>query len=232
MNKFRDIPISLESNHYHQRTLVGPFLMFFALVLILSVGVFYLQISTTETSPTSVPTVRAADGPIKSKPNSPGGLKVPYLGVEVLNPIKQAPSSPVVLSPSPEEPIPFPETPTAEDVTTIEQPPRLLGLNEPTPITVVEPNVNSPVISQPIYRVQIASVRSEREAQGEWRRLKSKYPVSLRRLNLKISRVELGLKGTFYRLLIGPLPDKSAARAFCQSVKKRMIACLVHRIGD
>jgi hypothetical protein len=81
-----------------------------------------------------------------------------------------------------------------------------------------------------IYRVQIASVKSEREAKEEWKRLKSKFPVLLRRLNLTVARVDLGLKGVFYRLLIGPLPDKSAAKEFCQSAKERKIACQIHSI--
>jgi hypothetical protein len=223
MAKYRDLPIAFESNSCHQRSTVG--LLFSALIIFSGVGGYLLYNTTTEAQPNAVPIIRAVDEPIKSKPEIPGGMNVPNLGVEILNPPNA--NKPVVLGPSPEEPILFPETPTPEDVAGIIQPP---PLSEPdaiiTPAPAKIPKLNT------IFRVQIASVKSEREAKEEWKRLKSKYPVLLRRLNLTVARVDLGLKGVFYRLLIGPLSDKFAAKEFCQSAKERKIACLVHSIVE
>jgi cell division septation protein DedD len=111
-----------------------------------------------------------------------------------------------------------------EDVAGIKQPP---PVSEPDAVGESAPD--APVNSITTYRVQIASVKSEREAKEEWTRLKSKYPVLLRRLSLTVVRADLGAKGVFYRLLIGPLLDKAAAIEFCQSAKKRRIACLIHK---
>jgi cell division septation protein DedD len=220
MANYRDLPIVFGSNRYHQRSTAG--MLFTALILVSGVGGYFLYSTTIEAPPNIIPLIRAAETPIKTKPEIPGGMDVPNLDVEILNPPNA--DKPVVLGPSPEEPILFPETPTAEDVAGITQPPPLSEPNAVvTPAPAEIPKLNT------IYRVQIASVRSEREAKEEWKRLKSKFPVLLRRLNLTVARVNLDEKGVFYRLLIGPLPDKSAAKEFCKSAKERKIACLFHK---
>jgi cell division septation protein DedD len=219
MPTYRDLPIAFERNRYRQRSTVG--ILFSTLVLISGIGGYLLYNTTTEAPPNIIPLIRAVEEPIKSKPKIPGGMNVPNLDVEVLNPSNF--DKPVVLGPSPEEPILFLETPTAEDVAGIIQPP---PLSEPK--AVVTPAPAEILKLNTTYRVQIASVKSEREAKAEWERFKSKYPVLLRKLNLTVARVDLDEKGVFYRLLIGPLPDKSAAKKFCQSAKERKIACLIH----
>jgi cell division septation protein DedD len=220
MANYRDLPIAFGSNRYHQRSTVG--MLFTSLIIFLGVGGYLLYNTTTKTPPNVIPLIRAAEEPIKTKPEIPGGMDVPNLDVEILNPPNA--DKPVVLGPSPEEPILFPEIPTAEDVAGITPP---QPLSEPdavdTPAPAENPKLNT------IYRVQIASVKSEREAKEEWERLKSKFPTLLRRLNLTVARVNLDEKGVFFRLLIGPLPDKSAAKEFCKSAKERKIACLVHK---
>jgi hypothetical protein len=222
MPTYRDLPIAFESKRYHQRSTAG--LLFSALILISGVGGYLLYNPTTEAPPNIIPLIRAVEEPIKTKPEIPGGMDVPNLNVEILNPPNT--DKPVVLGPSPEEPILFPETPTTED---------MAGISPPRPPSVPDV-VDSPAPKETTklkttYRVQISSVKSEREAKEEWKRLQSKYPVLLRRLNLTVARVDLGVKGMFYRLLIGPLPDKLAVKKFCQSAKERKIACLVHRVG-
>jgi hypothetical protein len=220
MATYRDLPITFKSDRYHRRSTVG--ILFSTLVLISGVSGYLLYNTTTEAPPNVIPLIRAAEEPIKTKPEIPGGMDVPNLDVEILNPPNA--DKPVVLGPSPEEPILFPETPTAEDVAGIKQPPPLAtsdSVNIPAPVETPKRNT--------IYRVQIASVKSEREAKDEWTRLENKYPVLLRRLNLIVTRVNLNEKGVFYRLLIGPLPDKPAAKAFCQSAKVQKIACLIHK---
>ena len=219
MGNYRDLPITFERDLHKT---VGLGLLASALVLISGISGYLLYNTATETPLNVIPFIRALEGPIKAEPKSPGGMRVPNLDIEVLNPHSTKP--PVVLAPSPEEPILFPETPTAEDVAAIKQPPPL-----PIPDAVGEPAPEETASPGTIYRVQIASVKSEREANEEWKRLKSKYPVLLRRLNLTVTRVDLNKKGVFFRLLIGPLPNKFAANEFCQSAKKRRIACLIHK---
>ncbi len=223
MNKFHEIPITLERYRYRQRTVVWPGMLFIALILVSAVFGYFLQNSTINSPPKTIPFIQAPDDPIKSKPEQPGGMDVPNLGVEVLNPDKF--NTAVVLGPPPEEPVLLPETPTTEDVAGIIQPP---PLSEPG--LEINPVPAETTDLKTTYRVQIASVKSEWEAKEEWKRLKRRYPVLLQRLNLSVARADLGEKGVFYRLLIDPLPDKAAANEFCLSAKKRKMACLIHTI--
>jgi hypothetical protein len=221
MANYRDLPIAFGNNRYHQRSTVR--MLFTALILISGVGGYLLYNTTTEAPPNGIPLIRAEEEPIKTKPENPGGMDVPNLGVEVLNPDKF--NTAVVLGPPPEEPALLPETPTTEDVAGIIQPP---PLSEPG--LEINPVPTETTDLETTYRVQIASVKSEWEAKDEWKRLKLRYPILLQRLNLSVARVDLGEKGVFYRLLIGPLPNKAAANEFCLSAKNRKLACLIHTI--
>jgi hypothetical protein len=219
------LPITTKTNGYRKRSMFGPGLLVSTFFIIAGIGGYFLHGTATELHSNIRPLIRAPEGPIKSRPKFRGGMKVPYMGVEVLN--SPNTDAPVFLKPLPEEPILFPETPTAEDVA---------GIKRPTP-SLIPDAVEKPahdVIkkSETIYRVQIASVKSVLEANQEWKRLNSKYPILLRRLKLTVTRVDLNEKGVFFRLLIGPLPDKSAAKEFCRLAKNRKIACLIHRIVE
>jgi hypothetical protein len=221
MVNYRDLPTASERNRYRQRSTVG--ILFSALILISGVSGYLLYNTTMEPPPKVTPIIRAANGPIKSKPSSPGGMKVPHIGVEVLNPLNT--NTPVFMAPSPEEPILFPETPTVADMAGIIQPPPLSA-----PGLEINPVPAETTDLKTTYRVQIASVKSEWEAKDEWKRLKRRYPVLLQQLNLSVARADLGEKGIFYRLLIGPFPGKAAANEFCLSAKKRKLACLIHTV--
>lgn len=69
--------------------------------------------------------------------------------------------------------------------------------------------------------LHLSSLRSEEAAKREWSNLKRNFPVALNGMEAQIRRTELGDKGTFYRVLAGPLPSRSDAREVCASVKAR-----------
>jgi cell division septation protein DedD len=78
------------------------------------------------------------------------------------------------------------------------------------------------------YKVQLAAIRSPQLAQREWKRLRDKNADLLGRLELSVSRADLGpSKGVFFRLRAGPLPDETAARALCAKLAQRKVGCLV-----
>ena len=52
------------------------------------------------------------------------------------------------------------------------------------------------------YKVQLAAIRSPQLAQQEWKRLRSKHTDLLGRMELSVSRADLGSKGIFFRLRI------------------------------
>ena len=69
--------------------------------------------------------------------------------------------------------------------------------------------------------LHLSSLRSEQAAKREWTDLKQTFPGPLEGLQAEIRRTELGEKGTFYRILAGPLPSPSAARQACAALKER-----------
>ena len=79
------------------------------------------------------------------------------------------------------------------------------------------------------YKVQIASVPSQEQAEKEWAKAKATNSDLLGALTMSIQRADLGAKGIYYRVQAGPLADDAAAKALCGSLQPRKIGCLVVR---
>lgn len=110
--------------------------------------------------------------------------------------------------------------------------------------TATPPPAQNPVTSAPsaastgttafrtmagVYRVQIASAKSEGLAQREWTAQVSKYPDVLSSLSLTVQRAVVKNRGTFYRVQGGPFADRDAADSVCRKLKSRGQDCLVVR---
>ncbi len=67
-----------------------------------------------------------------------------------------------------------------------------------------------------LSRVQVAALTSKSAATDYWMKLKKSYPNILSNLNYFISEVNLGSKGTFYRLQIGNFRSQVDAEEFCR----------------
>lgn len=87
--------------------------------------------------------------------------------------------------------------------------------------------VSTPTASKGVYRVQLAAARTEDGAQAEWNRVRRRNLDLLGDLGLAITKADLGTKGVFYRVRVGPLADEQRARALCSALGKRKIGCLV-----
>jgi tetratricopeptide (TPR) repeat protein len=73
------------------------------------------------------------------------------------------------------------------------------------------------------YRLQLATSRSEAEAQALWKKVSQSQ--GLGGVGHDIERVEIGSFGTFYALRIGPFPDKSESLKVCNALKRSGIDC-------
>jgi sporulation related protein len=73
------------------------------------------------------------------------------------------------------------------------------------------------------YRLQLATSRSEAEAQALWKTVSKSQ--SLGGVGHDIERVEIGSFGTFYALRIGPFPDKAESLKVCNALKRSGIDC-------
>lgn len=79
------------------------------------------------------------------------------------------------------------------------------------------------------YAVQVSSQRSEAEAQAAFRALQSKYPDQLGGQQPVIRRADLGDKGVFYRVQVGPFGSSDQASELCSSLKNAGGSCVVQR---
>jgi cell division septation protein DedD len=80
-----------------------------------------------------------------------------------------------------------------------------------------------------VYVLQLASVKSEEAARGEWVRLQKGHPGLLGDMDLKLQSADLGDKGVFYRIRTGPFPNKATADDFCWQLRAENQDCLVLR---
>jgi hypothetical protein len=75
------------------------------------------------------------------------------------------------------------------------------------------------------FAVQVAAVRAAGEVSGEWRRLVRRYP-DLAALELQPAvPVEVKGKGTFYRVIGGPVASMAAAEALCARLTQGGASC-------
>jgi cell division septation protein DedD len=76
-------------------------------------------------------------------------------------------------------------------------------------------------------RAQLGSLRSHEGASRELSRLSRLYADVLTRMELTISRIDLGERGTFYRILTGPFPSRAEAGALCQRLGSNQAGCVL-----
>lgn len=79
------------------------------------------------------------------------------------------------------------------------------------------------------YLVQVASQRSEADAQASFRALQGKYPAVLGSRSPLIKRADLGGRGVYYRAMIGPFGSADEATQLCGSLKTAGGQCVVQR---
>lgn len=80
-----------------------------------------------------------------------------------------------------------------------------------------------------VFRIQLGTYRSAEAAEGEWDRFSTREESLLGSLDHLIVRADLGKKGIYYRLQVGPLDGPGAARAMCNKLQQRKLGCLVVR---
>jgi tetratricopeptide (TPR) repeat protein len=73
------------------------------------------------------------------------------------------------------------------------------------------------------YRLQLATSRSEAEAQALWKKVSQSQ--GLGGVGHNIEQVEIGSFGTFYALRVGPFPDKAESLKVCNALKRSGIDC-------
>lgn len=133
----------------------------------------------------------------------------------------QAIDPPVVTSDPVTEP--EPETAPERNIETI--------IDETTPEVPAEPETTKSIGSATSgeYVVQVGSFRGADLAVAGWESLKKKHDALVANLRPDVKVVDLGDRGIYYRLRIGPFDDKASANSTCTSLKAARQDCLVTR---
>jgi len=100
----------------------------------------------------------------------------------------------------------------------------------PAPVTVAKA-LPAPVpatvsTASGAYVAQIAAFKSQAEAEAGWSAFKKNHSGTLGGMSPNIVSVDLGEKGTWFRLRTGSFSDKAAAADFCTKLKAEGASCL------
>jgi cell division protein FtsN len=80
------------------------------------------------------------------------------------------------------------------------------------------------------FVVQVGSYNSDQLAQNAWSTFSGRYAEVLNGQPHTVTRADLGSKGIWYRLGVGPYGSKSQADAICTELKSRKQDCLVRKL--
>ena len=80
------------------------------------------------------------------------------------------------------------------------------------------------------YAVQVASERSVAGAHASFRAIRTKFPNQLGGREPIVRRANLGAKGTYYRVMVGPFGSMEKAAGMCGTLKAAGCKCLIQRI--
>jgi hypothetical protein len=100
----------------------------------------------------------------------------------------------------------------------------------PAPATqrVASAPASAPAVSSGTYVVQVAARKSQTDALAAFADIQQKYPRLLSGYRPIIKRADLGNKGVWYRLNVGPVKGKQVASSLCKSLKGAgMRSCII-----
>jgi cell division septation protein DedD len=151
--------------------------------------------------PERVGEARLAPGPEQPRPEAMRAPPAPAAAA-------QRPAAPAAGQPAPAQPAAAP--PAAA---------------QPRPPAAAAP-AQRPAAAQGRAMIQLGALRSEEAARQEWERLRARVPELAGRSPV-ISRFEREGQPPLWRLRVGGLADREAARALCEQVRARGGACVV-----
>ncbi len=191
----------------------------FVFLLILAFIVLKL-FSTGTRDRDQTPRILVDNTPYKEVPAERGGEQTPNQGMEVYQKLNGTlKEEEVTVLPATENPLPKPQAIT-------EKPAANIVIKEPQSKEVTKPPVQTIVSSD--YVVQVASLRSNKEAIGLWETLSDKMGGVISNAHFAdIKRVDLGNKGIYYRLRVSGLANKEAAKSLCEQLKSKGQNCFV-----
>ena len=187
------------------------------------------------------PRITADNTPYKEEPKDPGGIETPDQDKKIYDVLKgDKVETNIKTVPVTEEPLARPKADKPAANIVIKEKPKLEPKPEPkkvappnktktpAPTASKKPAVKPKPVKTGDYVVQVASLRSQAEAQAMWNKLKSKMGGTLSAdYYADIKRADLGARGVYYRLRIGGIGGHEMAKSVCQKLKANNQDCIV-----
>jgi cell division protein FtsN len=175
--------------------------------------------------------------PAPAKPLASRGIDLPIVAAPAPEPTTSAdtaetpePAAPIVTALPPVRPkiIPKPVKPlvAAQDVDPV-------AAAKPAPVKVASAEPVAPVAAPAPaaggFVVQVSSQKSQADAMSAWQTFQRKFSAVVGGLKPSIKKAEVGGRGTFYRVRVGPWASSTEATALCVKLKAAGGDCVVAR---
>ena len=77
------------------------------------------------------------------------------------------------------------------------------------------------------YRLQLGAVKTPEIAKSEGDRIKRQYGDLVGSLAMSVERADLGDRGIYYRIHVGPIADAAQAERVCAQLRQRGQGCIL-----
>ena len=124
---------------------------------------------------------------------------------------------------------PLPEAPAAPQDMAAMQPAPMAAPAAPQQMAALPPAAAAPAPAAPSkYVVQLGAKKNQTEALATFADIQQKHPTLLANYRPMVQKADLGSKGTWYRLRVGPIDNKTTADKLCSQLKSQGLPdCLV-----
>ena len=107
--------------------------------------------------------------------------------------------------------------------------------DDPGPVAATPPtqaNATQPAATRAGARsgshvVQVGAFRSNDEAMAQWARMQTRFGDYLSGKTYDVETADLGDRGVYHRLRVGPFASSDAAKTYCEGLKERGQDCLI-----
>ena len=182
------------------------------IILALAASTLYFRVPADDIKPASAgDAVQPSEPDMLTSPTSPIPSPIP------MDDLPQLPEMTLPIEPEPYVPSESP-APSAEDVMPV-----------PSITKKYIPKKSTGKKSTGGYFVQLSAERGRDVAQRRFNILQRDHPGLLSDRSSVIKRADLGERGIFYRLYVGPFTNKGAAENLCAALKRKGTDCLVRK---
>lgn len=149
---------------------------------------------------------------------------IPSTPAKEAEPVEEETVSETLIAPTP---APEPEAPVEEQAA-IEEAPVAESKPEPKPAPAAEPAPTpAPSAANGRWMAQLGAFGSDEDARAAWGKISAAHGSRLQTSNYTVERADLGAKGVFHRLQMGPFGSEAEVRKVCEYLEQNRQGCFV-----